>query len=578
MDNIDEIKKRIDIVEFIGSYLQLKKAGINYSALCPFHTEKTSSFMVSSERQSYKCFGCSESGDVISFFMKMEGLSFPEALKVLGERVGVQVELKPKQQLDREKTRRDVIYNVNLLSAKYFKAVLWSKEGKPALDYLRKRGLSDKTIEKFKVGFAPPETKLIGQLQRHGFSQSDIALSGHPERFRYRIIFPIFSVLGQISGFSGRILEDILPQGLSPHPKYLNTPETPVFHKSKVLYGINFAKDAIRKNKRAIIVEGQMDVLMSHEAGVEEVVATSGTAITEEHMKILGRYTPNIIFSFDEDEAGQKAADNAVKIGLLNSLEVKLTTIEKFKDVGELVQSDGKMWAEVVKRALPPIEWLIIRAKKVNPELSALQKKELAQKALGFISRMQDEIEKSHYISYLAKNLAVPVMSVEKALNRMLEKRLNPKKSEKEEMKSPKDNLEISFLSFVLFYPAIASQTKLNDALEFEAEEYSKVYKEILSCYDSKSNIKECLEKVQNSLSRDQRDSFGAEALGWDKKIEEGRDEAIAEFIAIKHLLFRKQNEKVKDDFAHRIAEAESSGEIEKVRNLMIELQENLKG
>ncbi len=578
MDNIDEIKKRIDIVEFIGSYLQLKKAGINYSALCPFHTEKTSSFMVSSERQSYKCFGCSESGDVISFFMKMEGLSFPESLKVLGERVGVQVELKPKQQLDREKTRRDVIYNVNLLSAKYFKAVLWSKEGRPALDYLRKRGLSDKTIEKFKVGFAPPETKLAGQLQRHGFSQNDIALSGHPERFRYRIIFPIFSVLGQISGFSGRILEDILPQGLSPHPKYLNTPETPVFHKSKVLYGINFAKDAIRKNKRAIIVEGQMDVLMSHEAGVEEVVATSGTAITEEHLRILGRYTPNIIFSFDEDEAGQKAADNAVKIGLLNSLEVKLTTIEKFKDVGELVQSDGKMWVEVVKRALPPIEWLMIRAKKVNPELSALQKKELAQKALGFISRMQDEIEKSHYISYLAKNLAVPVMSVEKALNRMLDKRLNPKKSEKEEIKSPKDNLEISFLSFVLFYPAIASQTKLNDALEFEAEEYNKVYKEILSCYDSKSNIKECLEKVQNSLSRDQRDSFGAEALGWDKKIEEGRDEAIAEFIAIKHLLFRKQNEKVKDDFAHRIAEAESSGEIEKVRNLMIELQENLKG
>jgi len=340
MDVAQEIKKRIDITDFIREYLQLKKVGINYSALCPFHEEKTPSFMVSPERQSFRCFGCGESGDVISFYQKIEGLSFPEALKLLGERTGVEVRFKSKEASDKERTIRDKIFRINLLSAKFFKLKLKSSNGKTALSYLQNRGLSKKTIEKFKIGFAPAGNQLKMIFHKMKISQDDLSMAGHPERFRHRIIFPIFDTLGNIIGFSGRILEEGLPSGLPPHPKYLNTPETPVFYKSRALYGINFAKEAIRKKKRVVVVEGQMDVIASSDAGIGEVVASSGTALTGEHLKVIRRYSQNVIFAFDEDEAGQKAAHSSVMLSLRQSLEVKLTIIKKYKDIGELVQKD----------------------------------------------------------------------------------------------------------------------------------------------------------------------------------------------------------------------------------------------
>lgn len=575
MDNVDEIKKRIDIVDFIGQYLQLKKAGINYSALCPFHSEKTPSFMVSSERQSFKCFGCSEGGDVITFFMKMEGLSFPEALKILGERVGIQVELKPKEQIDREKTRRDVIYKVNLLSAKYFKATLWSNEGEKALKYLKSRGLDDDMIKKFKVGWAPGINKLEKYFKKYGFSASDVALAGHPERFKFRIIFPIFDVLGQIVGFSGRMLEEVLPQGFSPHPKYLNTPETPVFHKSRVLYGINLAKDAIRKTKRAVVVEGQMDVLLSHVAGIEEVVATSGTAITADHLKILNRYTQNIIFSFDEDEAGQKAAEMAVKLAYEGGIESKLTIIEKYKDVGELVLADKNAWPKIVEKALPPVEWLVKRVRMTKLELDSTGKKRLASQALGFVDKMQDEIEKSHYINYLAKVLAVPEVSVEKALIRLQNKKTN--KTPEVQIQSPKRDLEADFIAFVINYPDVVKKTALDKSIEFDFKQYTQVYKEVLECYNVKEEIHECLGLIAKNLPREIREVLDGKALEWDQRFQESRDEAIAEYIAIKHNLSRRLNEQIKSDFSLKIAQAESEGDMEKVKELMIKLQKNLK-
>lgn len=572
MDATEEIKKRIDIVDFIGQYLQLKKVGINYSALCPFHQEKTPSFMVSPERQTFRCFGCGESGDVISFYQKIEGLSFPEALKLLGERAGVQVSFRSKEASDRERVVRDKIFRINLLAAKFFKLALKGSEGKKALEYLKGRGLSDKTIEKFKIGFAPAGNKLKDILYKMKVTESELALAGHPERFNYRIVFPIFDTLGNIIGFSGRILEDGLPKGLPAHPKYLNTPETPVFHKSKVLYGINFAKDAIRKNKRVVLVEGQMDVIASHEAGLEEVVASSGTALTDEHLKIIRRYSQNVIFAFDEDEAGQKAAMNAVGMALAQSLEVKLTIIDKYKDIGEVVEKNRESLNKIIEKALPPIEWLV---KKTGSNLDASRKKKLVSDALLFVSAMQDEIEKAHYVNYLAKVVSVPEVAIEKTLQKIQNKTKKDVSEERE--KRPVSDIETDFICFLVNYPQIVNGLTLDPSVEFADNAYNKIYKQVRSCYNDLSKSKNCLSKLKASFSRDLLEKIESQSIIWDKKIEDNRDEAFQEFLSIKARLSGRKKEKVKLNYAQLIAEAESAGKIDRVRDLIQKLQKELK-
>jgi len=573
MDNVEEIKKRLDIVEFIGQYLQLKKAGINYSALCPFHKEKTPSFMVSPERQSFKCFGCNEGGDVITFLMKMEGLTFPEALKVLGERVGVNVELKPKEEMQRAKTKRDQIFKINLLAAKYFKAMLRLPQGAATLKYLKGRGLSQGTIEKLKIGYAPATDKLEKYLAKR-FPASELALAGHPERFRYRIMFPIFDVLGQVVGFSGRIFEPALPKGLSAHPKYLNTPETPVFHKSRALYGINFAKAAIREQKRVVVVEGQMDVASSHEAGVSEVVASSGTALSQDHLRVVGRYSPNVIFAFDEDEAGQKAAYSVVPLALKEGLEVKLTIIKGYKDVGEMVQAQKQLWPKILGGALPPVEWLVEKAKQSlgAMEMTAQDKKHLAAQALPMISQMPDEVEKAHYLSYLSHVVGVPQIAIERAMGKVRE----PKTRAQPPLAAEKRDYELEALAVLLNLPELG-QVFVESPLEFESEDYQKVYNQVKKCYDSFKEAPARLKKLSGTLGRELKEKLGAAVVVWDQKITEDKETALAEVVALKAHLVGKRNETLKANFASEISAAESRGDLEKVKKLLGKLQESLK-
>lgn len=575
MNDAEEIKKRIDIVEFIGQYLQLKKAGVNHSALCPFHGEKTPSFMVSSQRQSYKCFGCGKSGDAISFFMEMEGFSFPEALRILGERVGVQVSSKPKEQIDREKTLRDKLLNINLVAAKYYKATLSSGGGELALEYLKKRKIPYDMVEKFKIGYAPGTNKLSSYFAKYGFSSKEISLAGSPQKFKYRIIFPIFDTLGFVTGFSGRILENSLPAGASPNPKYLNTPETPVFHKSRTLYGLHLAKDAIRKNKRVVVVEGQMDVISSHIGGVSEVVATSGTALTQDHLKIIRRYTSDVIFAFDEDEAGQKAAINAILMALKESLDVKLVIIDNYKDVGELVENEKEKWPEIVNKALPPIEWLVARMKKGGDEMGAKEKKALVSKALPIVKQMQDEVEKAHYISYLAKTVAVPVIAIERALDKISGSAGDEKTSAT--MTKIEKDFKLDILSFVVSYPRFASKLDLPSPNYFAGSEYDEFYNKVYKCYNPKGKNEECIREAIQSYPDELKKKIAVSALEWDGKIAENETEALAEFVGILNRIKKDRREITKKEFAAKISAAESSGDMEKVKKLMLELQDVFK-
>lgn len=570
MNDAEEIKKRIDIVEFLGQYLQLKKAGINHSAVCPFHEEKTPSFMVSPQRQSYKCFGCGKSGDAISFFMEMEGLSFPEALRILGEKVGVQVSTRPKEELDREKSMRDKLFNINLIAAKYYKAVLRQEEGSRAIDYLTKRKIPENIIEKFKIGYAPAHNTLDRYFTKYKFSSKEVTLAGNPQKFKYRVIFPIFDVLGFVVGFSGRVLEAALPAGFSANPKYLNTPETPIFHKSRCLYGLNLAKDSIRKNKRVVVVEGQMDVISSHIAGVEEVVATSGTALTQEHLKILKRYTSNIIFAFDEDEAGQKAALGAISMALLEDLDVRLTIIDKYKDVGELVESNSSEWEQVVDRSLPPVEWLVSRAKMRKATLEAKDKKDLVIQAVSIIKQMQDEVERAHYVSYLAHAVGVPTIAIEKSMSK-----IKVQSSEERQITVVEKDLELDILSFVANYPNLLAKIEMPKGEYFTNNTYREFYKKLHECYNSGSKVGDCLSKLMESCPDDLKQKVTASAIGWDGKIEEDQEEALAEFVDISNRIKHNRKELIKAEFARKISQAESEGNMTEVRDLMKKLQES---
>ncbi|MBI5079064.1 DNA primase, partial [Candidatus Wolfebacteria bacterium] len=360
---VEEIKNRLDIVEFIRSYVPLLPAGKNFKAPCPFHKEKTPSFMVSPERQTWHCFGaCSEGGDIFKFLMKHENLEFYEVLKILAEKAGV--ELKRISPADQKQF--GVLYEINESAKDFFKSEL---EKSPAvLKYLSGRGLKKETIGEFELGFASNSFDFLTiKLVNAGYDIKDIERAGlnfksergsYIDRFRNRVIFPLYNHFGKVVGFSGRIFETDAAGDNSGQPalaKYVNSPETPIFSKSKILYGFHKSKNNIREEKTAVLVEGQMDFLSVYQDGMKNVVAVSGTALTVDHLKTLKRYADRLILCFDGDEAGFKAAERAVDLAAQNDLSAKILTMKEFKDPAEAVlKSPGKMkkLAEEAKQAM----------------------------------------------------------------------------------------------------------------------------------------------------------------------------------------------------------------------------------
>ena len=307
MDNVEEIKLKTDIVDIISEYVELKKAGMgSYKACCPFHNEKTPSFVVSQDKQIFHCFGCGKGGDVFTFIQEIEGIDFKEALNILAKKAGV--ELKTTDYIKKEQTKREKILEILNLSTKYYQKLLTLKQGETALKYLKNRGLKDETIKKFKIGYSPNNwDNLYRFLKSKGYQDLDIFLSGmivkkdgggYYDRFRNRVMFPISDIYGNVIAFTARVLEKDSKQA-----KYINSPQTEVYDKSSILFGLDIAKSKIKQKDFVIIVEGQMDLITSVEFGTENIIASSGTALTEKQIKILKRYTKNLHFYFDKDKA-----------------------------------------------------------------------------------------------------------------------------------------------------------------------------------------------------------------------------------------------------------------------------------
>lgn len=412
--NVEEIKGKLDIVDFLKGYLKLQPAGKNFKALCPFHNEKTASFMISPERQSWHCFGCALGGDIFAFIMRYENIEFGEALKILAEKAGV--ELKYSSSPDYKFS--GLLYEINDAAKKFYIGEL----GKfpEAQGYLRERGLADGTIEEFEVGWAPNGSEMLSlHLINLGYAPEDIVRAGlafkserglQSDRFRGRIMFPIHNHVGKVVGFTGRIFPKFDDGTMG---KYINSPETPIFNKSKLLYGFWKSKNVIREENSVFLVEGQMDFLMSYQAGIRNAVASSGTALTADHLHALRRLTDMLVLSFDNDEAGRAAGERAIDLAEAADFNVKVIVLDEFKDPADAIQNDSAAFTQIFHAAQPAPEFYFERYLKNFKDLSARDalargdfKKNL-RVVLGKVRNIPSPVEQNIWLKEFSRRLGL---------------------------------------------------------------------------------------------------------------------------------------------------------------------------
>ncbi len=428
-DNVTKIKDRLDIIDLIGSYIKLQKAGINYKARCPFHNEKSGSFFVSPERQIWHCFGCNMGGDMFTFVERIEGVEFREALRILANRAGVELSFNHDGNVQQGKAP---LLEIAELSTRFFQKQLHESEtGKRALAYLHDRGLTDESIQSFRLGFAPDQWQSLGDFIGRRYSTDLIAAAGmtvkkdaggHYDRFRSRIMFPIADSTGQIVGFTGRVFDEGTSRtgsGTETAAKYVNTPQSTLYDKSRVLYGLDKAKLPARHSGHCVLVEGNMDVIMSHQAGVPHTVAASGTALTEPQLVLIKRYADTIDMCFDADEAGTAAMDRGVMLALARGLNVNVIPLNErgIKDPADYVKAYGTKWAEVVAQAVPFMEHYFKATLAQSDISTGLGKKMFSKRLLPFVAALTNRVEQAHWINEIALTLKVKEDIIEQELS-----------------------------------------------------------------------------------------------------------------------------------------------------------------
>jgi DNA primase len=400
---IQEIKDRLPIEEVVSRYVKLEKSGINLKGLCPFHNEKSPSFFVAPHRGSFMCFGCGKKGDIFTFLQEIEGIEFFDALKQLAEQAGVQLELQKKDG-DQKKDAYTILEKACLV----FQSCL--EKDINAQEYLTKRGLSRQTISQFRLGYIPDEWNILHTELKKSFEEKDILESGLViksengriyDRFRGRIMFPIFDSSGKVIAFTGRVL---IPEQKDT-PKYVNSPETQLFSKSHVLYGLNFAKQAIRKHNFVILVEGQMDVIMSHQMGYPNTVASSGTAFTQDQLQMIAKITPNLLLAFDSDSAGLATTSKVWEMAINQGLDVKIAYYEGSKDPADTIKENPEVWKDVIKKSIHIIEFVARLVAKIPDERKRI--KAYQERILPLLKRVHTYSEKNFFINKIADMLAI---------------------------------------------------------------------------------------------------------------------------------------------------------------------------
>lgn len=465
-DAKEEIKSRLAIEDVVGQYIELKRAGRNLKGHSPWGVDKTPSFMVSPEKGIWHDFSANKGGDIFTFIMEVEGIGFREALEKLAAQAGVELTKysgSDKQVAEKKARAREAL----TLVTRYYQACL--AHSKKVCEYVfYNRNLNRKTVETFKIGYAPPNGKdMVKVMTKRGFSLPELDAAGLLNRFqgdlfRGRMTVPFMDTSGQVIGFTARVLD-------KSEPKYLNTPETLLFNKSKFIFGLFQAKEAIRRSGFVVIVEGNMDVISSHQAGVQEAVATSGTAMTEQHLKRLSGLTSDIRLAYDGDSAGVKATERAIM--LAGDLGIELSVISDYhgaKDPDELIQKDPELWQQAVEHKVPAVDWLLKKYEENLNLNSAPDKRKYSDVALKLLSYVKDEVERATYEAKIAKKLNIDVEILREKGDRLEQKLAEKPKRflKKPKTEAPKPDklgkLENSLLALKLFGGITETKIPLN--------------------------------------------------------------------------------------------------------------------
>ncbi len=488
---IEEIKRKIDIVDFIGSFITLKKAGRNFKALCPFHQEKTPSFVVSPDRQIWHCFGsCNEGGDIIKFLMKWENITFIEALRELADKAGVKL-----RKLDFEDKiwdKKERLSQTNNLAAEFFSYLLQkSRFGKKALAYLKQREINPKTIDKFQLGYAPQSwDSLLSYLKKKKFSENEILDAGLVvrgeggrlyDRFRGRIVFPIKDARGNTIGFSGRSLDETEKAA-----KYINTPETVLYHKRESLYGIDLAKEAIKKERNALLVEGEFDVLSPYQQGITNLVAIKGSAVTKEQLMLLKRYTKRVTLALDADNSGEDAIKRGIDEAENLDFEIEVVQFDYAKDPDEAVRANAIKFKKIIAKPLPIYDFIIELAQKKYAGNDPFNKKKLGDEVSPYLEKITNPIVRSYYVKKVADLLDVSESSILELIRRLKQRRKQGQFFRAGIKKNGEQDREINIQKYVLSVllqsqnPAEIAKIVFDivDAEEFSQDSFVKILKQ----------------------------------------------------------------------------------------------------
>jgi len=501
MNDIEGIKQRIDIVDLVSQYAALKRAGKGYTALCPFHTERTPSFHVDPARQTWHCFGaCGTGGDIFSFIMKKEGCEFREALNILAERAGVALNQTRDPQED---ARRSRLFDVNDAAAAFFAAVAAATEGPHAQGaararaYIAERHLADASVEMFQLGYAPNSwDALIAHLETRGFTPQDAVAAGLAiegdrgayDRFRHRLMFPIRDDRGRVAGFGGRLLPGEALGAGDTQPKYVNTSQSPIFDKGAILYGLDRAKDAIRSEGRAVIVEGYMDAIAAHEHGYANVVASMGTALTERQVVLLKRHTHNLVLALDADAAGSDATLRGVQVvaehmdhemtpqvnwrGVIRQQEtlaadIRVLTMPDGRDPDDVVRGDPALWPQLVAAAKPVLDYLFDAATARHDLAQPRERSAVSSELLPMIAAVSDRVVQSHYLQQLARITQTDEATLRLDMRQPARRQIAPREAEEApaaRASGPRDKKEEYCLALLFRYPELLAEGLAIDA------------------------------------------------------------------------------------------------------------------
>jgi DNA primase len=594
-DEVEEIKRRIDIADFISQYIPIKKAGANFKAVCPFHNEKTPSFMISPEKQIWHCFGCQKGGDIFGFLMEYENIEFVDALKQLAEKAGVKLTARNPQL----KKTQDEIYQINLVAAKLFHHILNNEKiGKPVLDYLKNdRGLTQKTIDEFMIGYAPDSWNILTNFfKKRNYTRDDIIKSGlvipkedgtFYDRFRNRITFPISEISKNVVGFSARLFDkkNMATAGRNENPaKYINTPDSPIYNKSKILFALDKAKDEIRKTRQIIIVEGQMDVVMSHQSGFKNTIASSGTAITSDQLKILKRFSADLNFAFDADKAGEEATKRAIAVAHQAGMIPKIILTPAGLDPADVIKKDPKIFAEAIKNSKTAVDFYFDNEKEKykGKTLTSSDKQKIANNLIPIIKEITEPILIGDYIRKLSKIINTDEKYLYEAYKKADKKFQNQNQPEKLEESIPNDggndSIERRVIYFALKYPKYINKIFAEVTLkDFENLSNLQIAKSLKNAYTKDGAFDE--KKFRAELSDKEKKLVDEYYLEAENEVVDLKEEGIFEEVIISaKRLKSKRLEIIKQNLSEKISQAEASGNRQEIKLLIEKLQKEIGG